>query len=56
MKRELPIARLTVRGINEMTYHQRRAIAKWMRKHARELSARGAEDRYGGRFTARHYS
>lgn len=53
--RYLPTARLTIRGLDDMGYNERRAIAKWMRKHAKMISAKGAEKRYAGRFTARHY-
>lgn len=55
MTRDLPVARMTIRGIDKMGYNQRRAIAKWLRTHAKMISAKGAEKRYAGRFTARHY-
>lgn len=55
MSKKLPATTLVVRGLPTMTYHQRRAIAKWLREKAREVSAKGAGERYAARFTARYY-
>lgn len=50
-----PIVKMTIRGLNKMGYHQRRQLAAWMRKHARKIEAAGADKKYAGRFTARHF-